>query len=382
MKNLIAYYEGDDSVKNWLDKLTGINNIIYKKIPSSNKSDDFINLPSYVSDILYLDKPDVILAGTINGVHEKPILSIEFASCTPQYQHSLQRFSRMMASVVNRCPSVLIIPKCKAENQGLGTIYNRSKAVEYGAVRLNDIFLTPAFIFDWPDTFGILINEPGMQLPLINSESINKFKRLLLDAIDSFSNLDYISALKSKPIIRQLTDELRTSAYENGTPTPAAPGGGRRSNAKLDVVKTTTLLRDIQSSIPGLSKSLKSLPEYFMSREECLVFYPSRITSHAGDPYVGMVGYYDIAFCRSGITPRERDKNLVAYAKNVSVSEVTDSMKNYNDISCPFNSDLSHKNVNLYGYHLKNGCKFTKSKPIRIYSELTDLIIFNDGCLF
>ena len=93
---VIAYYEGDISVTSWLSNLLNGVLITFRKLPTQNNSADYADLPSYVSDILYLDKPDLILAVSVQG-HEKPLLSVEFASCTPQYQHALQRFSRMLA---------------------------------------------------------------------------------------------------------------------------------------------------------------------------------------------------------------------------------------------------------------------------------------------
>ena len=85
--DLIAYYEGDLSVVHWLQNLLCGRSISFRKMPARNDSADYADLPSYVSDILYLDKPDLILAALVDG-HEKPLLSIEFATCTPQYQHA------------------------------------------------------------------------------------------------------------------------------------------------------------------------------------------------------------------------------------------------------------------------------------------------------
>ena len=113
--------------------------LTFKKLPIKNNEKSFTTLPKYVADILYLDKPDIIISGSTDGIHEKPIFSIEFAGCTPQYQHALQRFPRMLASVENGCPSILIIPPKKRENIG-NRIYNRSQAIDYGAVRLMDIY--------------------------------------------------------------------------------------------------------------------------------------------------------------------------------------------------------------------------------------------------
>jgi len=38
-------------------------------------------------------------------------------------------------------------------------------------------------------------------------------------------------------------------------------------------------------------------------------------------------------------------------------------------------------NMLRYAYHLKNGCSKTKIKPVRIYSEIADVIAFSDGII-
>lgn len=380
--NIVAYYEGSDDVKAWLTKIFPSVPIDFRRLPTRNDSAAFIDLPSYVADILLLDKPDVILAGSIDGIHERPMFSIEFASCTPQYQHALQRFSRMVASVSNGCPSFIVIPKKKRANDG-ASVYKRSKAIEYGAVRLMDLYACPAFVLDWPDNDGELLFEENMQLPALDTDSGAQIKRLLQASLDAFKNVDYMSALARKPIIRELTDALRVQAYQNGVPSPENPGGGTGgSQVKLDLVDTTELISSVASKGPLFKALTSQLPKHFLNRPQSLVFYPTRVTAHAGDPYVGMVSYYDIAFCRSGVSTRERNFNLVAVTDGVSSGEITDIMKTYNEKSCPFTDPISKNNVKQYGAHLRTGCRFTKNKPTRVYSELLDLLVFTDSVIF
>ncbi|OUR87182.1 hypothetical protein A9Q81_26030 [Gammaproteobacteria bacterium 42_54_T18] len=380
---IIVYFEGDNSVKDWFTSVMNIQErIIYKKMPTRNDTAAYSDLPAYVSDILYLDKPDLIVSMIHDG-HEKPLLSIEFASCTPQYQHALQRFSRMLASVTTGCPSVLIIPFKKRSNDG-ASIYTRSASIEYGAVRLMDIFKTPCFILDWTsDENHFLVNEPNMQYPLINSDGINSLKSLIQACIQSRQDINYSDSLFQKKIVHELTDKNRTNAYRNGVPTILNPSGGTgNSRVKLDLLETVDVLDEIRG-ISAFHKSLCDVaPKFIKDREKSLAFYPTRITAHAGDPYVGMIGYYDIAFTRFGRSTRDRHYNLVAYAKNVSIHEVTDVMSSFVDNKCPFTDGLSGSNSKMYNYHLKNGCKETKTKPVRIYAELADIVIFSDGVLF
>lgn len=381
---LIAYFEGSNDTKEWLIALLGIEDIIFRKIPVQNNSVEFTRLPAYIADILYLDKPDIIISGSIDGEHEKPIFSIELASCTPQYQHALQRFSRMMASVVNGCPSIIIIPKSKRENDNGARVYARSRALEYGAVKLMDIYNTPAFIFDWEDEDGILKNEPGSTLPEISSASIQQLKELLLESFRQFHNIDYVSALWRSSVVRRMLDSTRERAYIGGAPTIARPGGGTgaESSSKLDLKKTSDLIAEIHQKSTVHRAQLRKISNFIKDREQSLIFYPTRIIEHAGDPYVGMIGYYDIAFCRVGRSTRERSYNLVAWCENVSINEIGESMTTFNNHRCPFTEPMDSASIEKYSYHLKYGCKSTKAKPARIYAELSDLVIFNDGILY
>jgi len=384
---LIVYYEGADSIQNWLELLIGsANPIDFRKLPTSNLSADFAKLPAYIADILYLDKPDIIISAKTDDYHEKPIVSIELASCTPQYQHALQRFSRMMASVVSGCPSVLVMAPRKRENSGGSRFYQRSKAVDYGAVRLMDIYRIPAFVFDWPEQDGILQCEDIGGHPNLSSPSMQSLRNFLLDAIACFGSLDYVEALWRLPSARKHLEEARTRAYSSGPPTVDRPGGGvsegGSGSANLQLDLTADLLSDIKSRIPGGQQFLAKMPSFIAERMQSLVFAPTRLMAHAGDPYVGMIGYYDMAFCRIGRSARERQYNLVADCRTLSISEVSHTMKSFNESSCPFQTTLSHSNILQYAYHLKNGCRETKPKPIRIYSELSDLVIFSDGILF
>jgi len=380
MMEIIVYYEGSDSVKDWVTALLG-QECDFRKIPSSNNSIAFAQLPSYVADILYLDKPDIIISGKQDGVHERPIFAIELASCTPQFQHSIQRFSRSLASVSNGCPNVLIMPMKKQANNG-ATVYVRSAAADYGAVRLTDVFKVPSLVVDWPEKNGILQLNGQDTLPLLSDPNIVELGNYLRQAIGAFSQIDYLGALSRLPLTQKLIDHTRTRAYASGAPTIAKPGGGGAGGqVKLGIVKTEELIKQLVAEGRATPTSVSQIPEYFRNREECLLFYPTRITGHSGDPYVGMMTYYDMAFCRTGPTTRDRRYNLVAYCNGVAIDEVTSKMEAFNNEKCPFNIPLVPNNMLQYSYHLRDGCRKTKIKPVRIYSEIADLVAFTDGIL-
>lgn len=377
----IVYYEGSESVKDWVAKLLNKNDCIYRKIPTSNRLTSFSQLPSYIADILYLDKPDIIISGTNDGIHERPIFSIELATCTPQFQHSLQRFSRSLASVSGGCPTVLIMPAKKRANDG-GNVYHRSPAVDYGAVRLMDVYRVPALVVDWPETDGLLLFEEDDKLPPLASEGIVELGLYLQQCIEAFKQVDYVGALSRLALTQKLVDQTRTRAYAKGAITPRRPGGGDKGGqVKLEILKTHDLIKRLLDEGRATPTSISQIPDYFNSREESLLFFPTRVAAHSGDPYVGMMTYYDVAFCRTGQTTRDRRYNLVAYAEGVDISETTASLEDFNTKTCLFKVGYKPSNARHYSYYLRDGCRKLKSKPLRIYGELADMVAYTDGIL-
>jgi hypothetical protein len=118
-------------------------------------------------------------------------------------------------------------------------------------------------------------------------------------------------------------DETRERAYTGGTPSISKPGGGSggESPSKLDLLLTSDLISQIEKKSPQHKAQINKISSFLKDRKESLVFYPTRIAKHGGDPYVGMIGYYDIAFCRVGRSTRERSYNLIAFCQNVSIDE-------------------------------------------------------------
>ncbi|OCY13313.1 MAG: hypothetical protein BEV12_24250 [Microcystis aeruginosa CACIAM 03] len=190
------------------------------------------------------------------------------------------------------------------------------------------------------------------------------------DAILAFRNVDYIASLLRMPSTRKLVEHARTKAYRQGSPTIARPGGGSGagSNVRLDLMATPDLLSKMVSDRRASRRMVSDIPDFIRSREQSLIMYPTRVVDHAGDPYVGMLCYYDVAFCRMGESRRERQYNLVAYCNGVKKSEIEDSMKKYVENVCPFSAPIEQKNMLNYSYHLRNGCSHTKTKPVRIYA--------------
>ena len=364
MIGLIIYYEGAKSIEEWLTSILPNIEISFRKIPVRNDSKDFDNLPENIKDLLYLDKPDIIISGKITNNSYKPFVTIELASCTPQYQHALQRFPRMLGSISRNCPSFLIMPSTKRENSVGLRLYKRSQAIDYAAFRLMELFSVPAFVLDWPsDKNGYLIFNKQDNLPPIDSKEMNLLKEFLNLSLENYKKQNFIPKVMGGEIVEKLTKYSREKAFKNGRPNFEKPSGNRsaKSNAKLNLLDTENLISEILTKQIISEKEKKLIPSKVLKRKKSIVMYPTRILEHAGDPYVGMICYYDIAFCRNGKDTINRDYNLIAYCRNLSKYQIK---KYWDQLEIE-----SIENIKV-------------SKPVRIYYEIADLIIFNDGILY
>ena len=90
---------------------------------------------------------------------------------------------------------------------------------------------------------------------------------------------------------------------------------------------------------------LKNLPERIVSRKNTLLLKPnvkdSRHFEHSADPYVGMLGSFDYAFCRYGRNIEDRKMNLIFMPLNEKDSNLKKvfAPKGYNSFynrTCPF----------------------------------------------
>ena len=360
---LVIYYEGADSIEDWLNSILPNVDISFEKLPNKNNSKSFDLLPENIKRLLYLDKPDIIISGKITNDYYKPFVTIELASCTPQYQHALQRFPRMLGSISINCPSFLIMPSEKRGNSNAQP-YKRSQAIDYGAFRLMELYSVPAFVLDWPsDENGYLIFNKQDNLPPIDCNALDLLKEFLNESLENYKNENFVSKIMGSEIVEELKKYSEPRALKNGRPNFDKPSGERsaKSKVKLDLLDTEKLISEIFTKQIISKKERELIPSKILNRNKSIVMYPTRILEHAGDPYVGMLCYYDIALCRNGPDPINRDYNLIAYCRNLSKNQI----KKYWD---RFNIN-SIENIK-------------QSKPLRIYYEIADLIIFSDGILY
>ena len=350
-------------------------------IPNAGTA-EFLNLPETLKEILRLDKPDLIATLEINGI-DIPVVSIEITTTTPQSQHAKQRVPRLVAAAESQVPALYIIPERKRSS---GSIYSLGNDLFFGVDRIQTINHVPVIIYAYPDNEGMIFHDPNYpnQPNLISPSIINAFRTIDILVTNKIKGNNTNALYENQWIL----DEL---ARQNAR--------GAKSNISVKNYSTlkelpTTDLADFIEQNTGMSKghitgTINKLPNRIKSRTNTIIFKPQgRLFKHANDPYSGMLAFFDYAFCRTGRSVEDRNKNIIYMPSNDSIYNITDEFcpQGYNKF---WNHDCPFRSINVpdidqqfqISHHLQYGCVFTKIKPLRILGYFSDLIIFQDSML-
>tara|TARA_B100001175_G_scaffold83188_1_gene69760 strand:- start:148 stop:1341 length:1194 start_codon:yes stop_codon:yes gene_type:complete len=381
----------------WIKKvLTNDFVLIEEDIPKAG-SPDFLNLTEKLKNILRLDKPDIIISKIKDGL-EKPLVSIELSACKLQSQHIEQRMARIVAAAENGVPAMYI---CGKELIGTNGKLVPFDPKHYDLMyKIGDINEVPTFFYHWPTRGKQYIHEIGIQgSPPINDPEIQKAISMIKILINEENNLSRtFSYFNNDKIEKEFSNlKLRASGkkYDLYKMAYKKDGNPIKSSTLLEI-NTSELLSFLSNYMDRdnnwIKKSIESFPKRILGREKTIIFKPnttkSRMFIKAGDPYVGMIASFDYAFCRTGKTVDQRSKNLIYMPLNEDDSYMKktlakDGFNKFYKKDCPFKSIEAEKVQDQFkiAHHLQYGCTFTKIKPMKIYSNFTDLMVFKDSLL-
>ena len=352
-----------------------------EEIPKPGSA-EFLDLPEQLKQILRLDSPDLLVTVHRNE-RDYAAVSIETTTTTPQSQHAKQRFPRIVAAAEAGVPSVYIIARKK--RAGDGAVYLLGKDLSFGMNRVSKLNAVPALVHHWPDDDGALQMDatfPG-QPDLTKADTISAFNSIRACIIAA--EKDDTRSLSTHPWIKKMLARQRVD--------------GNASNLDVENYTTLTLietddlneflLENTEIGKVKLKKTLDELPHRIFTRGKTLIFRPAgRLFEHAGDPYVGMLSFFDYAFCRTGRGVEDRSVNLVHMPVKEGVSRLSDEFApegyhQYWKSSCAFRVSEKPTPAQLYqiSHHLQYGCVYTKKKPLRILGYFSDLIVFQDAIL-
>ena len=366
----------------WATKGIGNNyNFSYEKIPKAGNS-EFLNLPEKIKNILRLDKPDIIISKIINN-KEIPLISIEITKSKPASQHIEQRMPRIIAAAESGVSAIYICPK-KINNFNFNLKH-------YDLMhKIGIINKIPTFFFHYPNNNNILLDEEGLSgCPKIHSEQMENVFCIIKEIINEDENRTslHYNLFNNKTILQKFENQ-KILANGNKYMIENLPS--------CEIIDTKNIKNYLSSYMEKNSQWINStvlnLPQRITSRSKTIIFKPqyesSRLFDHAGDPYTGMLGAFDYAFCRIGKNIEDRDTNLIYMPQNINDSYLHKvfSIEGYNNFyinSCPFKKDnvANFNDQFKISHHLQYGCVYTKNKPLRIYGYFCDLLLFKDAVL-
>ena len=351
--------------------------------PNNTKS--FARNPRRIQELLYLDKPDVIITHQrFPSDVEQPVVAVEFSEQTPMGQNAYQRFPRAVASAESSVPFVIVFPSkdwVPREPPSKSGWDHASPFIFNGLRKLIDFHELPALAVDWPFARG--------------RNSIRGFK--CYD--DKYANLPDSGSNEAKELF-SIVDVVLENTIVRGSPQDLFRN--RTVMAKINDLDERRMSRgakflDSPPSASGFylpTHQLGSyvqnhcsenfdqsrLPDHILSRQNSFIFYASTRTLRA-DPYTGTLLVYDYSFCRYGATKDDRHTNLVVHFPWVGSDQLAKKYGRFYDIGCPF-KDESVNDARYLALHLREGCRFTKQKELRVFFYFADVVVLGDLVLF
>ena len=409
---LIVRHDKNEITADWLKK--GLGNdytYVYKKIPDPS-SPEFLNLSEKTKNVIKLDKPDLIISRQVEG-RETPIVIIEITESKPVSQHIEQRMVRVITAAEQGVASIFVAPKLVVGSLKKGTGKYIKSSWKFSPkhyelmYKIGDINRVPTIFYHFPDKDGTLIKDNEFpNHPKISSDQMLRLFNYLSNLLQESNNINdrNYSLFNNKVVDGEFSKQLiqATQKYEINT----------KINTTHEIIQTVDLKEYLTKPNPNLEnrklfnkypndadknkqwidKTFANLPERITSRDKTLVVRPklskSRLFEKSGDPYVGMLGSFDYAFCRYGRNVEDRKMNLIFIPLNDDDSELNKvfAPKGYTSFYnrvCPFKKDTLDKVEDQFkvAHFLQYGCTYTKNRPLKIYGYFCDLIVFKDGVL-
>ena len=351
-----------------------------------NNTKGFAQNPRRIQELLYLDKPDVIISHQRSPSDiEQPVLAVEFSEQTPMGQNAYQRFPRAVAAAECSVPFVIVfpskdwVPRAQPSTSGWD---HASPFIFNGLRKLTDFHQLPALAVDWPFDE---VADPIRGYKRYDDEYRNLPSTHSNEAKELFSIVDIVlentidrngphELFRNRTVMARINDldERRMSRGAKFLESPPSTSGS--------FLPTQELGAYVRQECSDRSFDESRLPDHILSRDQSFVFYASTKTLRA-DPYTGTLLVYDYSFCRYGATKDDRHTNLVVHLPRVGLDQLAGKYSGFYDRGCPF-KDNSVNDARYLALHLRDGCRFTKQKELRVFFYFADVVVLDDLVLY
>ncbi len=256
-----------------------------------------------VENLIKYDRPDIILIKD-----KKPVLVLEKMKEVPTGHNPLQRAARLVRAVENNIPAIYFLP-FKAKKHGkYAAVCNLNLRLLEAFEKMWKIHNSPIIAVNWIcDQDGELLDD--------GSED-NHLKIILKKFIDSdFDRNSYFF----KELREEMMEEYNTRLLmERGDIYKEPP-------KSIKIKRTKSFFEKINFSIDF--EILTSL----LKHDESVIYQIALNESKCKrqDPYTGAQLIYDYLYCRKGIYPENKFRNLILHFPKISYSAWEE--KNPND---------------------------------------------------
>lgn len=375
-----VWYHDNKSFAEYLVAATKLRG--YKpKIKKISLGRNFADNPDTIQKILYLDNPDAIVTC---GFPEKPVLGVEFCAEAPTGHDIFQRVARVAASASLGTAFAFIFPEKKwiTRQSGGGRWDTFNPVVMRAMTNISRFHKIPALAFFWESNKltgnpaeGFLLtdnNHPNM--PDVNSEEMKKFVHFVNLTIDYVLQNKHFEEMMFDPFIL----DREAWMWEKYNSKCSANPDIFKWSPLTSCVKVST--QDLIKLIQRITKTKPNLPDYVLQRNETVIYQPET-NIFRSDPYTGSLVGIDYLVCRNGETVRHRHRNLVMYFPKLKFRDMRSRFIRYYKEECPFNPKMKETDSYLT-LHLRDGCRYTKQKELRIYCYIADVLAFKDAVLY
>jgi hypothetical protein len=350
------------------------------KIKKISLGKRFADNPDAIQKILYLDNPDAIIT---YGFPEKPVLGIEFCAEAPSGHDIFQRVARVAASASLGTAFAFIFPEKKWVVRKAGGRWDTYNPIIMRAMmNISRFHRIPALSFFWESSQitgnaaegYLLTDKTHSNMPDRNSEEMKKFIRFVNLTVDYVLQNRHFEEMMFDPFIMDREAWMWEKYNSKCSVNPDIFKWSPLTSCKK--ISTKELVKLIQK----ITKAKPNLPDYIMEREEAVVYQPAT-NIFRSDPYSGSLVGIDYLVCRNGETVRHRHRNLIMYFPKLRFKEMRSRFIRYYKEECPFNPKIKGTDSYLT-LHLRDGCRYTKQKELRIYCYVADVLMFRDAVLY
>ncbi|MCE5240274.1 hypothetical protein LLH23_17560 [bacterium] len=341
----------------------------------------FPDNPAFVQQMLYLDKPDVIVAA---GDPLRPVFGVEISAEAPTGHDAFQRFARIVAAAAQGTPFAYLFPQRKWVTRGTeaGRWDQFNPLILRALVQVSRFHNVPALPFLWPADRETGHPQQGYLLSESARSCLPPARHPEVVALRQFADLAIACYRQNRPFSELVfTEFFATREAQNWSLYHERGGhdGPWSPLTSCERVPTSGLLRRIRRIT---DVDLESLPDLMQSREASIIYTTDSRTFRA-DPYAGALVAVDYLTCRNGPTTQHRHSNLIISFPRASISQVVDKAQRYHRANCPLQmeEDEIRQGDRYYNLHLREGCRYTKQKEMRTICSFADMVVFADGIL-